>query len=155
MLLVLRSVVGLLPTTAAGARVLCVPDGNAACGLPLRLLPLPPPVVVVPPPAAAAAALALADGRTLNVAPPTTSLTTAMLFSVSVPVLSLRVQRVSSACVCVCVWVEVEEAGGTDSGGHSTVSMTSNCITLPQRERTERLGCIDGGEICQLDEKRP
>jgi hypothetical protein len=72
MLLVLRGIVVLraLPPAAAAAAV----AATAAAGPLTMLLP----------------AAAFVEGRTVNVAPPTISFTTAMLFSVSVPVLSLK-----------------------------------------------------------------
>jgi hypothetical protein len=83
MLLVLRRVglrvLRVLPTLAV-----LVPDSSPQ-GLPWRLGMLL--LLLLP---AAAAAGCRAEGRTLNVAPPTRSLTTAMLFSVNVPVLSLQ-----------------------------------------------------------------
>jgi hypothetical protein len=90
MLLVLRRV-GLRVLRLLLTLAVLLPDSSPK-GLPWRLglLPLLPAV------AAAAAAACRAEGRTLNVAPPTRSLTTAMLFSVKVPVLSLQ-QRHSTA----------------------------------------------------------
>jgi hypothetical protein len=77
MLLVLRRV---------GLRVLREPlllllPCSSPKGLPCRL----PPLLLL-----LGAATGLAEGLTLKVAPPTMSFTTAMLFSVSVPVLSLQ-----------------------------------------------------------------
>lgn len=79
MLLVLRRV---------GLRVLrelllLLLPGSSPKGLPCWL-PLLPALLLL------GAAIGLADGLTLKVTPPTMSFTTAMLFSVSVPVLSLQ-----------------------------------------------------------------
>lgn len=80
MLLVLRRVeVRVLPPL-----LLLPPPSDTPKGLPCR-----PSLLLLPLPGAAAAAVRV-DGRTLKVAPPTSSFTTAMLFSVSVPVLSLQ-----------------------------------------------------------------